>query len=381
MKIYLRMRKSTASPTKGKKPMSSLYLTIKTRPGAKLKYEWLGLHIYEKAKTNLEKDFNKETLLLAESIRAKRLIDLQTTANGFISSVKSKISFLDYFQKLTESRAEESDGNGGNWKSTYEHLKAYCDKNDPTLEEIDENFLEGFKEYLQKNIARRGAGKLNVNSAQSYFNKVRASLREAHKNKMIKTNPCIHVKGIKGQDTARKFLTLDEIKKLSATPCESQLLKQAFLFSCLTGLRWSDVKQINWDKIEFDQTDGYSLHYAQQKTKNHEVLPVSEQAIKMLPEKNSTTIDSDPIFKDLTYNTWMNKQLQSWIYDAGIKKKITFHCARHSFATLQLTLNTDIYTVSKLLGHRHLKTTEIYAKIVDEKKVFAAAKLNQFSFS
>jgi integrase len=380
MKIYLRMRKSTASPTNGKKPMSSLYLTIKARPGAKLKYEWLGLHIYEKPKTNLEKDFNKETLLLAESIRAKRLIDMQTTANGFVSSVKSKISFLDYFQKLTENRAEESDGNGGNWKSTYEHLKSYCDKSDPTLEQIDENFLEGFKEYLLKNIARRGTGKLNVNSAQSYFNKVRASLREAHKNKMIKANPCLNLRGIKGQDTARKFLTLDEIKKLSATPCENQLLKQAFLFSCLTGLRWSDVMQVSWDKIEFDEAGGYSIHYAQQKTKSHEVLPVSQQAILLLPPKN-TIDDDEPIFKDLKYSSWLNNILKDWIADAGIKKKITFHCARHSFATLNLTLNTDIYTVSKLLGHKNLKTTEIYAKIVDEKKVEAVSKLNNIVFA
>jgi site-specific recombinase XerD len=74
----------------------------------------------------------------------------------------------------------------------------------------------------------------------------------------------------------------------------------------------------------------------------------------------------------------MNKQLQNWIYDAGIKKKITFHCARHSFATLHLSLNTDIYTVSKLLGHRHLKTTEIYAKVIDSKKIEAATRIPTF---
>lgn len=382
MKVHLRKRigqLSEFNESKGKKLMASLYLAYKQTPGGKTNYRWLNLQVFVKPKNNLEKDHNKETMILAEAVRAKMLIDLQTTANGFISSVKSKISFLDYFEKLTNKRAEISNGNGGNWKSTYEHLKDYCSKSEPTLEQIDESFLEGFKDYLMKNVMRRGSGKLNANSAQSYFNKVRAALREAHKSKMIKSNPCTTVSGIKGQDTSRKFLSLDELKRLSATYCENLLLKQAFLFSSLTGLRWSDVKQISWDDIHHTEAEGYSIHYIQQKTKKHEVLPVSESAIKVLPEKNASK-ESKPIFKDLKYHTWMNTQLQNWIDDAGIKKKITFHCGRHSFSTIMLSLNTDIYTVSKLLGHKHLKTTEIYAKIVDEKKIEAASKLNQFCF-
>ena len=156
------------------------------------------------------------------------------------------------------------------------------------------------------------------------------------------------------------------------------MLKQAFLFSSLTGLRWSDVKQISWDDIHHTEDDGYSIHYTQQKTKKVEVLPVSKSAIDILPEKTASN-QGEPIFKDLKYHGWMNKLLQNWIDDAGIKKKITFHCSRHTYGTIMLSF-TDIYTVSKLLGHKHLKTTEIYAKIVDEKKIEAASKLNQFNF-
>jgi hypothetical protein len=101
------------------------------------------------------------------------MLDLQTTGNGFVSNERGKIGFLDYFYQLTERKGNGSDGNGGNWKSVYEHLKAYCDGAEYTLVSIDDRFLEGFKEYLLKDVSRRGEGKLSANSAQSYYNKVR----------------------------------------------------------------------------------------------------------------------------------------------------------------------------------------------------------------
>ena len=81
------------------------------------------------------------------------------------------------------------------------------------------------------------------------------------------------------------------------------------------------------------------------------------------------------VLKGLKYSAWHNLKLQQWMLRAGISKTITFHCARHTYATLQLTLGTDIYTVSKLLGHKELKTTQVYAKIIDDKKKEAAGKI------
>jgi integrase len=207
--------------------------------------------------------------------------------------------------------------------------------------------------------------KLTPNSASLYFNKVRAAIREAYQKKMIKENPCSRVKGIKGQETRRQYLTLEELQKLATTPCSIEKLKQSFLFSALTGLRWSDVKKLTWDKIKYSEDDGYSI-FTQQKTQNIETMPVSEQAIKMLGERKE---NEKEIFAGLLYNTWMNDQLQKWVNNAGINKKITFHCARHSFATLHLSMNTDIYTVSKLLGHKHLRTTEVYEKVMIKRRL------------
>ncbi|MBN8856567.1 MAG: transposase [Sphingobacteriales bacterium 50-39] len=374
MRIHLRKRVSQLSgdsTAKGTKKMSSLYLAFQA-PRQKTRYEWLKLYVYESPKTNLEKEHNKETMQLAESIRAKRMLDFQTTGNGFASSEKGKISFLEYFRLLAEKKADISNGNGGNWKRTYEHLKDYCNGADYTLESIDDRFLDGFKDYLSKDISRRGKGNINPNSALSYFNKVRASLREAYINKMIRENPCARIKGIKGKETHRQFLTFEELKQLVATPCDNELLRKAFLFSALTGLRWSDVRAMTWDKISYSEASAWTINYTQKKTKGSEVLPVSEQAIRVLGERLP---GDQEIFDGLKYHTWMNEQLQNWVDEAGIKKKITFHCARHSFATLQLANDTDIYTVSKLLGHKHLKTTEIYTKVIDRKKIDAAKRI------
>jgi len=103
-----------------------------------------------------------------------------------------------------------------------------------------------------------------------------------------------------------------------------------------------------------------------------EYLPIPEQAFGLLGERGKPDAN---VFEGLNYSAWENVKLKKWLLAAGILKDITFHSFRHTYATLQLTLGTDIYTVSKMLGHRDLKTTQIYAKIVDEKKMEAANKI------
>lgn len=117
---------------------------------------------------------------------------------------------------------------------------------------------------------------------------------------------------------------------------------------------------------------GYYIRFRQKKTKGAETLPISEQAFGLLGERQG---QDERVFIGLKYSAWHNLKLQQWVMRAGISKTITFHCARHTYATLQLTAGTDIYTVSKLLGHRELKTTQVYAKIIDEKKKEAANKI------
>jgi integrase len=142
-------------------------------------------------------------------------------------------------------------------------------------------------------------------------------------------------------------------------------------------LRFSDIQKMTWGELEYINGQGYFLNFSQKKTKGVEVLPISEQAYSFTEgTENPKDMPQDkPVFEGLKYSAYHNKHLFQWIGAAGITKDITFHCFRHTFATLQMFNGTDIYTVSKMLGHKDLKTTQVYAKIVDEAKRTAANKI------
>ncbi len=164
---------------------------------------------------------------------------------------------------------------------------------------------------------------------------------------------------------------MDEVKALNRADCKYEVLKRAFLFSCLTGLRWSDIQKLTWSEVQ-KFNDGYKITFHQKKTEALQYLDISEQAYKLMGEPDE---QEQRVFKSLKYDAYHNAEITKWCLKAGILKDITFHCARHTFAVLQLTMGTDIYTVSKLLGHSELKTTQIYADIIDEQRQKAMYKI------
>lgn len=350
----------------------SLYLEYYAN--GKREYEYLKLYLIPEPEngklTKKEKEENKNNLDLAEAIRSKRHLEIKNGIFGFQDVGKMKGSFLKYFEYLTEKR-KDSTGNYGNWDSTLKHLKKFA-PNDVSFDQINKRWLEDFKEFLQGAAKTKSVTKLSQNSQHSYYNKVRAALREAYKEGNISRNPADEVEGIKAGEPEREFLTYDELIAMSKADCDIPVLKNAFLFSALSGLRWSDVNKLTWVEVQHSKEIGNYIRFTQKKTKGAETLPISEEAVKLMGEKGLPT---DRVFVGLKYSAWHNLRLQQWAMRAGITKTITFHCARHTYATLQLTLGTDIYTVSKLLGHKDLKTTQIYAKIIDERKTLAATKI------
>jgi integrase len=243
---------------------------------------------------------------------------------------------------------------------------------DITFAQVDRNFVQGFKDFLDKDVRTKSNQKLSQNSKYSYFNKFRAALKQAVKDGIIPTNPSEGVEAFKQGEPQREFLTLEELQAAVQAECEIPQIKTAFIFSCLTGLRWSDVNKLLWSEVQHSNEMGYYIRFRQKKTKGAETLPISEQAFGLLGERQDK---DERVFKGLRYSAWHNLKLQQWMMRAGISKTITFHCARHTYATLQLSAGTDIYTVSKLLGHRELKTTQIYAKVIDQQKKEAANRI------
>jgi len=343
--------------------------------------EFLGLYIYEKPKTPIDKQHNAETLKIGESIRQKREnflnkpeIYSQYEKEQLRLKELGEQCFIEYFTKLANKRKAS---NHDNWVSALNYLEAFTNGS-VKFADLNQKFLEDFKEYLLTTKSNRSnKTTLSQNSAVSYFNKVKAALKQAYKDGILQTDLNSKVKPIKAAETRREYLTLDELNKLVKTPCNDVLLKRAALFSALTGLRFSDIQKMTWGELEYIKGQGYFLNFNQKKTKGVEVLPISEQAYGFTEgAENPKDMPQDKhVLEGLKYSAYHNKHLFQWIGAAGITKGITFHCFRHTFATLQLFNGTDIYTVSKMLGHKNLKTTQVYAKIVDEAKRTAANKI------
>ena len=378
-KVSLRQKKIS----KGRK---SLYLDFyppipHPETGKLTRREFLGLYIYEKAKTPIDKQHNTETLKIGESIRQKREnflnkpeIYSQYEKEQLRLKELGEQCFVTYFTKLANKR---KGSNRLSWLSTLNYLDTFTNGS-LKFADLNEKFLEDFKEYLLTTKSNRSdKTTLSQNTAVSYFNKVKAALKQAYKDGILQTDLNTKVKPIKAAETRREYLTLDELNKLVKTPCNDVLLKRAALFSALTGLRFSDIQKMTWGELEYINGQGYFLNFNQKKTKGVEVLPISEQAYSFTEgtENPKDMPQDNPVFEGLKYSAYHNKHLFQWIGAAGITKDITFHCFRHTFATLQLFNGTDIYTVSKMLGHKDLKTTQVYAKIVDEAKRTAANKI------
>ena len=176
------------------------------------------------------------------------------------------------------------------------------------------------------------------------------------------------VKGIPDVKVKRETFTLEEAEKLASTPCENEVLKRAFFFAVLTGIRLCDIQDLTWGEIVQTES-GWRVDFTQRKTHVVDYLPINEQAYALCGERRE---QDRRVFEGLTGSSWISRPLKKWIEASGIKKHITFHCSRHTFATLQLEHDTDIYTIKGMLGHTNVKTTQIYAHIVDKSKRSAA---------
>ena len=364
MKVTLRQRLKSGA--------ISLYLDYYNK--GKRKYEYLNLSLIPDPETGrltkVQKEANRSNLVLAENIRSKRHLEIQNGNYGFQDRERTKGSFIKYVELLAQKK-DTSKGNYDNWDSMLKHLKKYV-ATDISFEQLDAQWVENFKIYLAKDDITSSKRSLSQNSQSAYYNKLSAALKQAVKDGILQKNPAIGVISVKPEDSERSFLTLEELQAMANIDCDFPQLKSAFIFSALTGLRWSDIEKLTWAEVQNSTQMGHYIRFRQKKTKDLQTLPVSDQAIQLLGIRGKP---EEQVFERLKYSAWYNLKLAQWVMRAGITKHITFHSARHSYATLQLTLGTDIYTVSKMLGHKNLKTTQVYARVIDQKKQEAANKI------
>ena len=330
----------------------------------------------KKVKLNpIDKQHNKETLQIAESIRQKKdnEVNKPEIYTGFESEQlnikkRGERSFIEYFKQLADKRKAS---NHDNWDSAYNYLIGFTG-GDLKFSDLNERFCNDFREYLLTSPSKKSKSKaLSQNSAVSYFNKFKAALKQAYKDNLLTSDLNSKIETIKTTETQIEFLTMEELQTLAKTDCPNPLLKSAALFSALTSMAFKEIQNLVWGEVQYSEEMGYYIPHTRQKTGGNNYLPISELAFNLLGERGKPT---DKVFdgiNDRDRYYWF----QLWVAKAGITKKINFHCLRHTFATLQLSKGTDIYTVSKMLGHSNIRTTQIYAKVINQTKRDAAEKI------
>ena len=341
--------------------------------GGKRKYEFLKLYLIPE-RTREDKAKNEATLALAKAIQSRRIVEVQNDAHGFQNTNKSRVNLLDYLENIGKQSAEQGSRNYARTVlNTVRALRLF--RGDYiAFRDVDKEFLSEFTDYLRQmpkaskyGVLKTG-GRLSNNSLVSYYGTLRTAINRAYKEGIITVNPTKEfdfASKVRQEPSRREYLTLDELKTLINTECRHEIVKRAFLFSCLCGLRVSDIRKLRW--CDLQRSGGrVRIEITMQKTKEPLYLPISDEALKWLPERGEAN-GSDFIFP-LTHEGTVNDTLQHWAKVAGITKHISFHVSRHTHATMMLTLGADLYTVSKLLGHKNIATTQIYAKIVDKKK-------------
>ena len=352
----------------------SIYLDI-YRNG-KRTYEFLKLYIVPEIDP-VSRAMNQHNMALANKIKADRIIELTNSEKGVSNATlrgRIKLSeLLDLYARWLEDNGKKSSLRGVNSirKATFQF------RGDVPIRMLDKDYCMAFMNFLRNDYKARTNRPISMTTATGYVTVLSAMLNWAVRNDYLSENPFTHIAAadrIHRPESKREFLQIDELKKLIATECPTRpAVKQAFLFSCYCALRISDVVGLTWGDIHKDG-DQWRVFTVMEKTNDPIYLPLSQQAMKWLPERGDAK-DEDKVF-DLPSESRICIILDKWAKAAGITKHVTYHVSRHSFATMMLTLDVDIYTTSKLLGHKNIATTQIYAKIIDQKKDEAVNRVN-----
>ena len=307
----------------------------------------------------LDRVENKKKEKYANDLLLAKMIDMATSEHGLVNKDKQNTFFIEFYQSYLDKYTLKDKRVIAAALSQFKAFLPTIDKDVKiTTKEVTEEVVYDFKCYLES--------KLKGESPSTYFKRFKKVLKYGVKQKYFASNPSTDVI-IKENTTSIKkdTLTMEEIKLLAATPITNNELRRAFLFSCLTGVRFVDVNAITHKAIK-----GKRLEFKQSKTSIDVSINLNEDALSLL----GTGSAEQKIFA-LPSHTACNKGLKHWAAKAGINKHLTFHVGRHSFATNLIFHGANVLTTSKLLGHTSLRFTERYVRIADSQKEDAVNNL------
>lgn len=350
----------------------SLYLDI--YDGENRKTKSLGLFLSPEV-DKVSKYHNKAIMEEAEIIRGKYLEELK---EGKFAINEQRGSLMDFLNNLEKENPNWSVAKWRVWRAVTQHLSIHLKGKDIPLKKLDRKDIERFRDYLQFEamtlVYGKGKRKIKAQTAIGLFVAFLGFVREAEELGLIKRVDLRSIKRIPCEEAQRQYLTVEEMAQLIKTPFKDSL-RIFFLFSCFTGLRSGDLRRLKWEDI-YEENGVYRVPYRQAKTKKMTYAYLPPDAIRLIGDP---TGKKGYIFEQRKYSQeYTNRSLARWVKSAGIDKHITMHCGRHTYATTMISSGVDIYTVSKMLGHSSVRTTQVYAQIIDEKKVAACLAFPSF---
>lgn len=316
----------------------------------------LGIKYADVPKSAIERQDKKEKQQLVKRIIAKMELEGLHEDFSIDRGYQLQTDIFEYAKAYTQRKAASCE------IRTYEAVilkfKKFLGKDKYPCGAITESLMIEFKDFLE--------AELNGISAYNYFKKIKRIFKEASIAKHFRKNPTENILNTKRKSGEKDTLSIEEVRKLAETRCPNKEVKRAFLFCCFSGIRYCDIVLLKWENIK----NGY-IDIIQKKTGEKLLVKLHSSAIALMGIKSSP---NDFIFR-LPTHTGCLKALKCWTKQAEIEKHITWHCARHTFATALLNEDVDILTVSKLLGHRNMLQTQTYLRISESKKQTAINRL------
>jgi len=292
-------------------------------------------------------------------IRAQALDKMRKIERDFIrdpAGVFSRKAMIgDDFIEFAKVRAEKD--HHPSYMNALKYLQEFTGGN-VSFGTLNSQWLERLKGYLLS------ADGLSSNTANTYLIFVKGTIRKAYKEGYVLEDFTNKVEGIGKKPIDRHVLTFDELEILSRSKCNNLMVKSAFLFSCFSGLRLSDIELLKWEKIIIENGQ-YFLKFQQKKTSQFEKMPLCAQSVEILQTVQKLHAEYAPEGDERVFilpdRSRLGVILNEWGYRSGLNWRLHFHASRHTFASMALSSGMAYFTVSKLLGHRDLQTTEIYS--------------------
>lgn len=304
-----------------------------------------GVFIYAKPKDQIQKNHNKEALALLETKKSQLIIEKQAIGSAFIPGHKFKQNFLEYYEDYVKNNTRKRNRHLSN---SLTQFKLFIKSDFIAPIDITENFCKRFRQYL--------LDKFNGETPGGYYARFKWVVNAAKSDGYFQNNPTEKVFAKTNPSTTLKEnLEVEEYLQLLNTPCLNEEVQSAFIFSCYTGLRWIDVKKLEWKDIK----DGVLTTRIIQAKTGKPVTITLHNIAKAILEKQRTKSEltgnsTEKVFA-LPCQDGCNKALDRWMISARIKKHVTWSCARLSFSILLQDQNVDEATVAYLMGH---STTE-----------------------